>query len=115
MFQKALYVSGLDPMTTNEQLVEYIVGNTPANDATKFKVHKMLKKDADISSLKYVSFKVEMNVDELNILDDVDLWPEGVRVREFQQVPKNELGRHFPTLPVTAAANSIETSDKMEM
>lgn len=116
-FETALYVSGLDPSTTNEQLNEYIVANTSVTDATKFKVHKMVKKDADLSQLKYVSFKVLMNDAELIILDDKNMWPEGVRVRKFEQVPKNDLGRHFPPLLVkeTGAAGSTESSEAMQM
>lgn len=75
-----------------------LVANTPVTDKAKFNVHKMVKKGVDESTLKFVSFKVELNVEELNILDDVNLWPEGVQVREFQQVPKNELGNYFPSL-----------------
>lgn len=117
-FERALFVSGLDPATTNEQLSDYIVENTSVIDKTKFNVHKMVKKDADVSSLKFVSSKVAMNVDELDVLDNKELWPEGVRVREFQQVPKNDLGRHFPSLPTTEKSkevNSNEMNDPMEV
>lgn len=113
-YEKALYVSGLDPSTTNEQITEYIVENTSVDDKDKFNVHKMVKKDADITTLKYVSFKVELNVDELIVLDDVSLWPEGVRVREFKQVPKNELGRHFPSLPTKEQLAATNTTNLME-
>lgn len=109
-FMKALYVSGLNPVTTNDELCNYIVAYTPVTDKAKFNVHKMFKKDADISSWKYVSFKVEMNDDELNILDNVNLWPEGIRVREFQQTPKNLLSQHLPTLSTPRSA-STETME----
>lgn len=114
MFEKALYVSRLDPATSNDQLTEYIVANTPVTDATKFKIHKMVKKGTDESTLKFVSFKVELNAVELDILDNVDLWPEGVRVREFQVVPKNDLGKHFPTLPKPKPIINDAPTDQME-
>lgn len=63
-FKKALYVSGLHPTTSNGELADYIVQNTSVNDKTEFNVHKMVKKDADLSVLRFVSFKVEMNDDE---------------------------------------------------
>lgn len=116
-YEKALYVSGLDPMTSSEQLAEFIIANTPVNDLNRFKVHKMVKKDADVSKLKFVSFKVELNVNDLEILENVELWPEGIQVREFQIIPKNELGRHFPPLPAngpTATPNSTEASVAMD-
>lgn len=116
-FAKALYVSGLDPATTNEQLADYIVANTSVNDQSKFLVHKMVEKDADVSQLKFVSSKVEINAEELEILDNVDLWPSGIRVREFQMVPKNQLGSYFPSLPskapVPTSANG--TTEPMQL
>lgn len=120
VFAKALYVSGLDPSTSNEQIAEYIVANTPVVEENKFKVYKLVKKGTDESTLKFVSFKIELNAEELEYLDNVDLWPQGVRVREFQVLPKNDLGRHFPSLSDTQAkgkppTNSIDlTNDQMD-
>lgn len=121
-FAKALYVSGLHPDTTTDQLADYIVSYTPVTDATKFKVHKMVKKGVDVSTLKFVSFKVEMNDDDLDILDNADLSDEGVRVREFTQAPKTVLGDflNFPNLNGTAApsaateTNSTVTGEAMQ-
>lgn len=122
VYAKALYVSGLGPATSGDEIVKYIVENTSVKDATKFRVHKMVKKDADLSQLRFVSFKVEMNADELEILDNVELWPQGVRVREFTVLPKNELGNHFPKLPNTQTSSNATssapidlTSDQMEI
>lgn len=97
-FEKALYVSRMHPMTTCEEITAYITSNTTVTVPSRFSVHKMVKKDADLSSLKFVSFKIELNIDDLDVLDDANLWPEGVIVREFKPAPKNELGRHFPPL-----------------
>lgn len=107
IFKKALYVSGLGPATTNDEIANYIVEFTSVKDATKFKVHKMVKKDADISQLKFVSFKVELNVEELEVLDNVDVWPEGLRVREWQYV----MGNFFPQVPVKiSTSNDAKTT-----
>lgn len=114
-FAKALYVSRLNPATTNEQLSDYIVTNTPVTEKSKFNVHKMIKKGVDKSTLKFVSFKVEMNAEKLNILDDVNLWPEGVQVREFQQVPRNELGNYFPALNANEKTKTTNELTGMEM
>lgn len=121
IFEKALYVSGLGPATSNDEIANYILEFTSVKDATKFKVHKMVKKDAEISKLKFVSFKVEMNAEELEVLDNVDLWPQGLRVREFQMVPKNQMGNFFPTLPVKtptstdAAKKSVDLTGKLNV
>lgn len=109
LFAKALYASGFGTDTENVDIAKYIVEETPVTDATKFKVHKMVKKDADLSQLKFVSFKVELNVDELEILNNADLWPQGVRVREFTVLPKNQLGNYFPEIPAKKPANNATT------
>lgn len=95
-FAKALVVSRLDPATTNEELADYIATNTPVTDKTMFNVHKMVKKDADLSALKFVSFKVELNGDEFELLENVELWPQGATVREFTQVPERTFGDFLP-------------------
>lgn len=96
-FEKALFVSGLAPSTTNDELADFIAGNTPVVDREKFTVHKLLKKGDDGADLKYVSFKVCVSVDDLVILDNAELWPAGIRVREFNAgPPKNTFGRHLP-------------------
>lgn len=115
VFAKALYVSGLGPATSSEEIADYIVSNTTVNDLTKFKVHKMVKKDADITKLKYVSFKVELNVDELEILDNKELWPQGVRVREFEQKPKTVLGDFFPSLQAKQATVSAPPTNTIDL
>lgn len=97
-FEKALFVSRLDPTTTCEQMVNYIKVHTPVKDENRFHVHRMVKKDADVTALRFVSFKIELNVDDLDVLDDESLWPDGSIVREFKPAPKNELGKYFPPL-----------------
>lgn len=111
-FEKAIWVSRLRPDVTEEQVVEFITSNTSATDKTKMNVHKLVKKDADLTLLKFVSFKIELNVDDFNLLNDPAVWPENVMVREFMQVPKATLGEFFPRLkpaqkPTSAA--SMET------
>lgn len=63
------------------------------------------------STLKFVSFK--LNVEELDVLDNVDLWPEDVRLREFQQTPKNELGNYFPSMPTKRTTPLVASSTNM--
>lgn len=76
----------------------------------------MVKRGTDESILKFVSFKIEMNVAELDILDNVAMWDEGVRVREFQQTPRIGLGDFFPTLKgkPEGETNQNELNSQME-
>lgn len=95
-FEKALVIRRVDPMVTNEQIIDYITTNTTVKDPAKFNVHKMVRKDAVLSELRFVSFKIELNNDDFDVLFDANVWQEGVEVRKF--LPKNELGNYFPPL-----------------
>lgn len=110
-FTKAMYVGGLGPDTENAEIAEYITQFTPVQDANKFKVHKMVKKGVDLGTLKSVSFKVELNEHELEMLNKPELWPQGVLVREFTLVPKNQLGNYlFPDMQAKKPAISATTN-----
>lgn len=116
-FAKALFLSRINPATTSEKLSDYIVSNTPVTDPTKFKVHKMVKKGVDESTLRFVSFKIEMDAAELDILDDAKWWPVYSQVREFLLTPPNQLGNYFPALnanekPAKNNANEVNTDGK---
>lgn len=99
-FPKALCVSRLNPTTEEDNVIEYITSNTPVTDKSKMKVHKMVKKGADLSVMNYVSFKVELNESDFDILKDESHWPEHVTVREFYpKASKISMGDHlFPAL-----------------
>ena len=109
-FTKALWVSRIGPETTEGELADWISKNTTVTDCSKFKAHKLVKKDCDLKSLKFVSFKIEMNDEEYNILCDPNIWPEEVMVREFLQ--GNTLGDHiFPALHAKNPMKNVEFMD----
>lgn len=91
-FEKAIWISRLNPSTTPEEILEYISANTAVTDVSKLNCHKLVKKDRDLSTLSFVSFKIEMNTDDFNILCDPSVWHEGVMVREFLEVRNRTLG-----------------------
>lgn len=100
-FEKALFVSRLLPTTTADGVVNFVTANTSVNGKERMNVHKLVKKGVDESTLDFVSFKIEVSADDLIILNDPNVWPEGVLVREFvPSAPKNALGRHLPSLAV---------------
>lgn len=105
-FTKAIWVSRLNPETTTEQIAEYIVKNTSITDKAKFNVHKLVKKDRELSTLKFVSFKIEANQEEFDVLSEPDIWPEDVMVREF--LKDRTLGDFFPPLKRKDRSLSVE-------
>lgn len=113
-FTKYIWVSRLKPETSEDEMIDYIVKNTSANDNTKFRVHKLVKKDADLSALKFVSFKIDVNENEFNTLCDPDVWPENIMVREF--IINKTLGEYmFPTLNTSKnVPQSTESMDTLD-
>lgn len=98
-FEKAIWISRLSPSVTEAEIVEFIASNTTVTDKAKMNVRKLVKKDADLSTLNFVSFKVEVNANDFNVLIEPDVWPTNVMVREFMQsAPKITLKDHFPGL-----------------
>ncbi|XP_031639793.1 uncharacterized protein LOC116351792 [Contarinia nasturtii] len=47
IFKKAIWISGFDPMTTEQEIMDYIVEDTPVKNKEKFRVHKLVKKGQD--------------------------------------------------------------------
>lgn len=109
-FTRAVWISRLNPETTNEDIVNYIIVNTQITDTARFNVHKLIKKGCDLSTLKFVSFKIEVNDDDFVILNDPVYWPVNVMVREFRQ--DLTLANFFPKLP--SPKNRISTENQME-
>lgn len=98
-FEKAVWVSKLHPETTVEEVSEYIINNTPLTDAKRFKCWKLVKKDKDISTLSFVSFKIDCYTEDLDILSDPQYWPKGNPVREFVKLEAPTLADFMPLSP----------------
>lgn len=109
-YSKAVWVSRFAPDTTIETITDYIRTETHVNDESPFMVHKLIKKDQDLSTLKFVSFKIMVNDDNFEILMDPDVWPHGILVREFTQ--NHTLGDHI--FPALNAKNQKTSTQKMD-
>lgn len=90
------------------EIVDYIVSDTPVNDTSKFNVQKLVKKGTDLATLKFVSFKIEVNEDEYKILSEPDMWPEHVLMRPF--IENKKLGNFFPQSNQKPTAEEMETN-----
>lgn len=82
-FDRSLWISRLHPETTTDQILEYVMSKTDCNDKSSFFCKKLVKRDADLSLLQFVSFKVDVNNEHFQCLIDPNVWPKTVRVREF--------------------------------
>lgn len=111
-FSRAIWISRFKPTTEQSEIVDYILAEIPVNDKEKFNVHKLVKKGADLTTMKFISFKIEVNDEEYNILNDTDMWPENVMVRPF--IENQTLGNFLPSLNRKSETEQL-TKDEMRM
>lgn len=81
--EKAIWVSRLHRDTTDEEMSLYIKNSIGITVADKFQVRKLVKKDRDISTYSFVSFRVTCSADIFNTLLDAEKWPNYCQIREF--------------------------------
>lgn len=94
-FEKAVWVSRLGPTVTEECIKNHIA--SISSISSNFTVHKLVKKDRDVSTLNFVSFKIAVNIPDFEILNDPSVWPENVLVREFVEIKPATFGDFLPT------------------
>lgn len=113
---KAIWISKFHPETTPDELENYIVENTEVKDTSKFKCSKLVKKDADIGKMSFVSFKIDVSSDVYDILINPDIWPQDKQIREFIKLlpPKQTLGEFMPLNGANASPSSSAQTVRME-
>lgn len=84
--RKMLYISNLDPHTSEEQLCAIIKSKFGIKT---MKCSKLVPADRDLATLEYVSFKVLVPENGFVKFLDSNSWPSGVIVREFVPRTKN--------------------------
>lgn len=91
---KGIWISKFHPETTTEELENYIIENTAVKDKSKFKCSKLVKKEADVTQMKFVSFKIAVAPDDFDELMKPENWPRDKLIREFEPLapPKKTLG-----------------------
>lgn len=101
--EKAIWVSRLHRETTEDELALYIKDSIgiPAAD---FDVRKLVKKDRDISTYSFVSFRITCSQSNFTTLMQTHHWPSNSVIREFDLEQKSSVGvrlnRQSPNNPV---------------
>ncbi|XP_055836829.1 probable serine/threonine-protein kinase tsuA [Episyrphus balteatus] len=85
---KWVHLSSFSNDTEPDSIVEYISNITKIPNQF-FKCFKLTKKDAVMSELPFVNFKLSVPEDKLNTILMPTIWPEFVRVKLFVPTPKN--------------------------
>ncbi|XP_055914902.1 uncharacterized protein LOC129948096 [Eupeodes corollae] len=86
---KWLHISRFVSNTDPESIINHISKNTDI-PSYKFKCFKLTKKDAVLSELSFVNFKLCVPANNLDAVMNPSAWPEYVRVKMFIPSPKNE-------------------------
>lgn len=81
-FDKSVYVSRINTSVTVDKMTAYISENTQLR-AEDFRCTLLVKKDKDINTLFFVSYKIDVPAEKFDEIMNVDFWPEGVAIREF--------------------------------
>lgn len=90
---QSAFVSRLHPETTEDNIKSYINNKTGIN-ADLILCTRLVKKDARISDLDYISFKVQCKHSDFSKVFVGEFWPDNVLVRPFTSYERNFRSRH---------------------
>lgn len=125
-FDRAIHLSNVENVTTTEMITSYVADTFSLKPNEEFRCTMLVKKGTDVSTLSFVSFKVDFFNDSFDRLMNAGSWPNGSLIREFvpQERPKIELGSFIQPNKVSktnekndlshvinGGANSQETSN----
>lgn len=79
-----LYLSRIDPGVSEDDVITLVQECLKCDDTIV--VRKLLKKDADLASLQFISFKVGLNIKYKNAALNTSTWPSGILFREFEDL-----------------------------
>lgn len=82
-FDKSVWVSRFHTDTTADQVLDFVCSITGCDDKSKFFCKKLVKRDADLSQLRFVSFKIDVDQKYFERVADPGIWPKYILVREF--------------------------------
>lgn len=82
--QKAIWVSGLHRDTTEQEIESYVKGLVGGASTDQFQIRKLVKKDRELSSYSFVSFKISCPESNFGTFLDPKNWPSNCRLREFE-------------------------------
>ena len=120
-----LYLSRIHPSVKSEAVVELVKNSLQCEDPVK--VFPLLKKDADLNTMNFISFKVGLDTKYRDIALSTSTWPRSLLFREFDDtssknywVPsRNPTLQAIPRIEVTPTSdcqspNSNQDSSQME-
>lgn len=89
---KAVWVSRLHRDTTDEEMAKYIRETIGITSDDKYNVRKLVKKDKELATYNFVSFRITCTVDVFDTLLDEKNWPSYCYIREFEMNQQTSTG-----------------------
>lgn len=115
---KSIWISKFHPETTTDEIENYIIENTDIKDKSKFKCVKLVKKEQDVTTMSFVSFKIDVTPEVFEALIAPENWPQNKHVREFiRMAPPKPTVNAFVNQATETATNSNnenETGEQIE-
>lgn len=85
---KFLHISRLNTSVSVENIKNYLSNKLKVSE-NMIICNKLVSKDADISKLSFVNFKVGVPDHIFNSALSPDMWPVGIKIKNFVKIPKN--------------------------
>lgn len=85
--KKYLHVSSFKPSVTTDLIINFIEKNTQISK-NHIECTRLVKKDADESTLKYVNFKIGVSPHFYNDIIKPNVWPMNIKIRPFIFFPR---------------------------
>lgn len=104
--EKAIWISRIHRETTEEELAVYIKESIGIK-TDDINVRKLVKKDREISSYSFVSFRINCSSANFNTLMNPMYWPSNSQLREFEIERNASVGARLTEK--SPSKNEIET------
>lgn len=80
---KAIYVSRMKNTVTSEKLLSYIKSQMPELNESEVSLRLLVKKDVDVSTRRFISYRLACNEDLYDKFMDPSFWPDHIEIGEF--------------------------------
>lgn len=110
---KSIWVSRFHPDTSIDDVMKHIAGAVVNIDLARVTCRKLVKRGTDLSTLNFVSFKIDADVILFDDLLNPDIWPEYIKIREFFDITKKSSTLEPSSLAQVPAVNDNSSTNGM--
>lgn len=81
-YENHYHLSPIDVNVTPDNITDYIAENVQANK-DHIRIHRLMRRGQDISTLSYVTFKIETNRDIGHLITQPNFWPRHIIIKPW--------------------------------